>query len=989
MTNLKSLVLASILGAFSFSAYGQAISDLPGGSVLDGTEVAPFVQSGNTVQITADQIVTFTTSEMVAAAHTWGLDQIVPYEVYDATNWNGSLEVPTKDAVRDVIEGVVSSGITDGDKGDLTVSSSGTVWDIDSGVITTAEIASGTVNEDDLKVVDTPADEECLEYESTTGDFEWEACAAVTDGDKGDITISSSGTAYDIDSDVVISGTLPLIEFEGTDAGAAGVVLKVQHDSSSPAASDVPFDLQVFAGTDDEEIGRISYLLTDGATTTEDGYWRFHADVAGTTALQASIGAGVVVGTGTTFPGAGNLALGSASVINWNNSDVTLTHRSNGLTIAGASATDGALSMDLDANVGWRAFDVTNINTGSSAGAGMSVQNGTVFAEFSAYSFGNWAAVETESGDFRIGTEAADDLVFRTNDTIRWTLDSSGKLFNGATSEATWVASSVEPQVQIEGTSAATTSLSIARFDNTATNPGGIHMGKSRGAVGVYTIVQNNDGLGVINWSGADGTDFARAATIFASVDGTPGATNDMPGRITFATYPDGSETTTNRWVISSAGRLTGPLASTALSTIDGSQTPAVQILGTGSSGHDDSSLALARFTSNAFAPVLTIAKSRGATVGSYTVVQDDDQVGHVSYEAADGTDLDGVAGVSAYVDSATIATDSVAGRLVFGTQAVGGTSVVGRWRVSNGGQLTGPLADDPQPIFESSTFNPTIQVLGLNTNDSSIGIVRYSADTSAPHLYFVKTRGAAVAAETIVQANDNLGIISWGGADGNNSSDLAAEIAVQSGGTPGATDDMPGRMIFSVSAEASGTPTGRMVIEQDGAVVIGDSDVGVTGIGLHMDDGAVGNWYEANANGDNYKGFVAPATVTASTTCTFEDDANFIPDSCVGDGSDASDARLKTGFRLAKDTGLIDQIKVYDFEWNVDAPQIAEAVRKGKHGLGVKAQELYEIAPDLVHVGGSDPLADPWTWKPEKLVPHLILEIQSLRKRVSELEAR
>ena len=46
---------------------------------------------------------------------------LVPTEVYDATNWNGDMTVPTKDAVRDKIEGLAGTGtmttIEDGDSG--------------------------------------------------------------------------------------------------------------------------------------------------------------------------------------------------------------------------------------------------------------------------------------------------------------------------------------------------------------------------------------------------------------------------------------------------------------------------------------------------------------------------------------------------------------------------------------------------------------------------------------------------------------------------------------------------------------------------------------------------------------------------------------------------------------------------------------------------------------------------------------------------------
>lgn len=70
-----------------------------------------------------------------------------------------------------------------------------------------------------------------------------------------------------------------------------------------------------------------------------------------------------------------------------------------------------------------------------------------------------------------------------------------------------------------------------------------------------YTVLQNGDGIGTLVFSGADGDEFVAAALITASVDGTPGD-NNMPGRITFCTAPDGSPTILERMRIDNAGQV-------------------------------------------------------------------------------------------------------------------------------------------------------------------------------------------------------------------------------------------------------------------------------------------------------------------------------------------------------------------------------------------------------------------------------------------------
>lgn len=67
------------------------------------------------------------------------------------------------------------------------------------------------------------------------------------------------------------------------------------------------------------------------------------------------------------------------------------------------------------------------------------------------------------------------------------------------------------------------------------------------------TVLANSDYLGSIIFRGSDGTSFQDSAMISSEVDGTPGA-NDMPGRLTFWTSPDGSTTVTERARITSGG---------------------------------------------------------------------------------------------------------------------------------------------------------------------------------------------------------------------------------------------------------------------------------------------------------------------------------------------------------------------------------------------------------------------------------------------------
>ena len=96
-----------------------------------------------------------------------------------------------------------------------------------------------------------------------------------------------------------------------------------------------------------------------------------------------------------------------------------------------------------------------------------------------------------------------------------------------------------------------------------------------------------------------------------------------------------------------------------------------------------------------------------------------------------------------------------------------------------------------------------------------------------------------------------------------------------------------------------------------------------------------------------------------------------------------SSDRRLKDNIVSADDAGsVIDAIEVVKHDWKVG----------GHTRYGMIAQDLHMVAPEAVSVGDADDAEDfknPWGVDYSKLVPMLVKEVQSLRKRVAELESK
>ena len=111
------------------------------------------------------------------------------------------------------------------------------------------------------------------------------------------------------------------------------------------------------------------------------------------------------------------------------------------------------------------------------------------------------------------------------------------------------------------------------------------------------------------------------------------------------------------------------------------------------------------------------------------------------------------------------------------------------------------------------------LQIEGTGSN-SWVNITRFAANSGGPNIQFAKSRSDTPGTYTVVQNGDNLGQISFLGADGTDMANYAAIIKSQVDGTPG-SNDMPGRLVFMTTADGGTFPTERMRINQAGRVGI------------------------------------------------------------------------------------------------------------------------------------------------------------------------
>jgi len=138
-----------------------------------------------------------------------------------------------------------------------------------------------------------------------------------------------------------------------------------------------------------------------------------------------------------------------------------------------------------------------------------------------------------------------------------------------------------------------------------------------------------------------------------------------------------------------------------------------------------------------------------------------------------------------------------------------------------------------------ANLHNLSLQVIGGSGDTSSIALSRFSASAASPNFVFHKSRSNSIGTNTVLQNNDTVGIIRWNGADGTDYSQVA-DIQAAIDGTPG-SNDMPGRLVFSTTADGSQFTTERMRIDSSGTIFSFSTNDTTPNIKWRSDDT---NWF-------------------------------------------------------------------------------------------------------------------------------------------------
>ncbi len=132
---------------------------------------------------------------------------------------------------------------------------------------------------------------------------------------------------------------------------------------------------------------------------------------------------------------------------------------------------------------------------------------------------------------------------------------------------------------------------------------------------------------------------------------------------------------------------------------------------------------------------------------------------------------------------------------------------------------------------IQSDGVTPAVQVQGNTDSTAALSVANWENSAAGPRLQLVKSRGATIGTNVIVQNDDDIAVISFVVDDGTDLESVAAEIKVAVDGVP-ALDDTPGRIVFMTTAAGAQVATERMRLDSPGNLLVGGTASPASAVG-------------------------------------------------------------------------------------------------------------------------------------------------------------
>jgi hypothetical protein len=315
------------------------------------------------------------------------------------------------------------------------------------------------------------------------------------------------------------------------------------------------------------------------------------------------------------------------------------------------------------------------------------------------------------------------------------------------------------------------------------------------------------------------------------------------------------------------------------------------------------------------------------------------------------------------------------------------------RMRIDSSGRLLVGTSTSINNLLDAA-----VQIAGTST-DSYLSVTRFSSVAGDPAgIILGRSKSATKGVNTAVSNGDYLGAISFSGANGT-SYTQAASIGAEVDGavTGGGAGDMPGRLVFSTTADGASSPTERIRITNAGNVLINTSNEAgklCVSAPIATQTGQRVALFSGTTTGDLSFEAVGISKFDNNSTTSQIFQRFYINSGTIGCGQINANGASTVAFGTFSDARLKENI--------VNLPSQLQNIRNLRpvefdykdgsgHQIGFVAQEMQEIYPDVVAEGVDGMLTiTGWSKTEARLVKALqeaIAKIETLEAKVAALE--